>query len=37
MVFEAYVQQTMRAAYRIFRYYGPRRRQITIVAIAPHP
>jgi len=36
-VFEAYVQQKTSAAYRIFWYYGPDRKQITIVAITPHP
>ena len=36
-VFEAYVQQRTPAAYRIFWYYGPGRKQITIVAITPHP
>ena len=36
-VFEAYVQQRTPSAYRIFWYYGPGRKQITIVAIAPHP
>lgn len=36
-VFEAYVQQHTPAAYRIFWCYGPGRRQITILAITPHP
>jgi len=36
-VFEAYVQQRTPAAYRIFWYYGPGRKRITIVAITPHP
>jgi hypothetical protein len=36
-VFEAYVQQRTPAAYRIFWYYGPGRKQITIIAITPHP
>jgi plasmid stabilization system protein ParE len=36
-VFETYVQQKTPAAYRIFWYYGPDRKQITIVAITPHP
>lgn len=36
-VFEAYIQQKTPAAYRIFWYYGPDKRQITIVAITPHP
>jgi len=36
-VFEAYVQQKTSAAYRVFWYYGPDRKQITIIAITPHP
>jgi hypothetical protein len=36
-VFEAYSQQKAPAAYRIFWYYGPDRKPITIVAITPHP
>jgi hypothetical protein len=36
-VFEAYAQQETSAAYRIFWYYGPDRKQITIVVITPHP
>ena len=36
-VFEAYVQQKTPSAYRVFWYYGPERKQITIVAITPHP
>ncbi|MBS3907978.1 MAG: hypothetical protein KGZ49_13180 [Syntrophaceae bacterium] len=36
-VFEAYAQQSTPSAYRIFWYYGPGRKQITIVAITPHP
>ena len=36
-VFEAYAQQRTPSAYRIFWYYGPGRKQITIVAITPHP
>jgi hypothetical protein len=36
-VFEAYAQQRTPCAYRIFWYYGPRSKQITIVAITPHP
>jgi len=36
-VLEAYVQQKTPAAYRIFWYYGPGRKQITIVAITLHP
>jgi hypothetical protein len=36
-VFEAYVQQRTPSAYRIFWYFGPGKKQITIVAITPHP
>ncbi len=36
-VLEAYAQQRTPGAYRVFWCYGPERRDITIVAIAPHP
>jgi len=36
-VFEAYAQQNIPSAYRVFWYYGPGRKEITIVAITPHP
>ena len=36
-VFEAYVQQHTPAAYRLFWCYGPRKGQLTILAITPHP
>lgn len=36
-IFEAYVQQNTPGAYRIFWYYGPGKKKITIVAITPHP
>lgn len=36
-VFEAYVQNNTPSAYRVFWCYGPDKRQITIVAITPHP
>ncbi len=32
---KSYAEQSTPAAYRIF--YGPDKRQITIIAIAPHP
>ncbi len=35
--FEAYAQQSTSGAYRIFWYYGPDKKKITIVAITPHP
>jgi hypothetical protein len=36
-VFEAYAQNRTPGAYRVFWCYGPRRNQITIIAITPHP
>jgi hypothetical protein len=36
-VFEAYAQQHTSGAYRIFWCYGPEKKQITIIAIIPHP
>ena len=36
-VFEAYAQNNTPAAYRVFWCYGPRARQMTIIAITPHP
>lgn len=36
-VFEAYVQNNTPSAYRVFWCYGPDKRQITVVAITPHP
>lgn len=36
-IFEAYAENKTPAAYRIFWYYGPDKKQITIVAITPHP
>jgi len=36
-VFEAYVQNNAPSAYRIFWCYGPDKKQITIIAITPHP
>ena len=36
-VFEAYAQNNTPGAYRIFWCYGPLKRQITIIAITPHP
>lgn len=36
-VFEAYAENNTPAAYRIFWYYGPDKKQITIIAITPHP
>ncbi|MCA1961236.1 MAG: hypothetical protein LDL33_10605 [Desulfomonile sp.] len=36
-VFEAYVQQNIPPAYRVFWCYGPEEREITIIAITAHP
>lgn len=36
-VFEAYAQNNTPGAYRIFWYYGPKKKQITLLAITPHP
>lgn len=36
-VFESYAQNRTPGAYRIFWHYGPQKKQITIVAIIPHP
>lgn len=36
-VFEAYAQNKTPGAYRVFWCYGPGTREITIIAITPHP
>jgi hypothetical protein len=36
-VFEAYAQNQTPGAYRVFWCYGPLKKQITIIAITPHP
>ena len=36
-VFEAYAQNQTPGAYRVFWCYGPDKKQITIIAITPHP
>ena len=36
-VFEAYAEQKASAAYRIFWYYGPSRKQITVITLTSHP
>lgn len=36
-VFEAYVQNKTPGAYRVFWCYGPHQKEITILAITPHP
>ena len=36
-VFEAYAQNNAPSAYRIFWCYGPQKKQITVIAMTPHP
>lgn len=36
-VFESYAQNKTPGAYRIFWYYGPGRKRITVLEICPHP
>lgn len=36
-IFEAYAENQTAAAYRIFWYYGPNKKQITVVAITAPP
>jgi hypothetical protein len=36
-VFEAYTQQNTPGAFRVFWCYGPGKKEITIIAITPHP
>ena len=36
-VFEAYAQNRTPGAYRLFWCYGPRKGEITLIAITPHP
>lgn len=36
-IFEAYAENKTPAAYRIFWHYGPKKNEITIIAITPHP
>jgi hypothetical protein len=36
-VFEAYVQNRTPGAYRVFWCYGPKKNEITVIAITPHP
>jgi hypothetical protein len=36
-VFEAYAQNQTPGAYRVFWCYGPKKGQITVIAITPHP
>lgn len=36
-VFEAYIQNRTPGAYRLFWCYGPKKGEITLIAITPHP
>lgn len=36
-IFECYTENNIPGAYRIFFYYGPGRKEITVTSIIPHP
>ena len=36
-IFESYAQNNTPGAYRVFWFYGPGKKEITVVAITPHP
>ena len=36
-IFESYAQNNTPGAYRIFWFYGPNKKEITILSIEPHP
>lgn len=36
-IFEAYAENNTPAAYRIFWFYGPEKKEITVIAITQHP
>lgn len=36
-IFEAYAENRTPQAYRLFWHYGPNKKDITIIAITPHP
>ncbi|GAO98561.1 hypothetical protein Cva_01224 [Caedimonas varicaedens] len=36
-IFEAYAENKTPQAYRVFWHYGPGKKEITIIAITPHP
>ena len=36
-VFEAYVENRAPGAFRVFWFYGPDQKEITVLAITPHP
>lgn len=36
-IFEAYAENNTPGAYRIFWHYGPDKKEISIIAITPHP
>lgn len=36
-IYEACAEQNTPAAYRVFWYYGPNRKQITVIAFTAHP
>lgn len=36
-IFESYAQNNTPGAYRVFWFYGPKLKEITILRISPHP
>ena len=36
-VFEAYVENRTPGAFRVFWFYGPNQKELTVLAITPHP
>lgn len=36
-IFESYAQNKTPGVHRIFWYYGPGKKELTIIAITPHP
>lgn len=36
-IFESYAQNNTPGAYRIFWFYGPNKKEITVIGITPHP
>lgn len=36
-IFESYAQNNTPGAYPIFWFYGPEKKEITVIAITPHP
>lgn len=36
-IFESYAQNNTPGAFRVFWYYGPGKKEITVIGITPHP